>query len=159
MKMRTTQLFPVSDHCREESIYSKLPLALLFSLIQVLGDRLALEEVHDRPLFLAEGALLRLIHYINWLRELAVSGFSNIRNPDEISEMAYGLTVAKFSELLNEQDHSMERRRGKSCRHILELSSCRLTNRVKSIIQPVNLSERRGQQKCFKGMSIGIFGF
>jgi hypothetical protein len=108
--MKTTQLFPVSGHRNEESIYSTLPLELLFYLIVGQSDRLALEEVHNRPLFLAKGTLLTLIQYLNWLRELAASRLSNMRNSDEISEMAYDLTVAKFSELPNEKEEGMKRR-------------------------------------------------
>ena len=105
--MKTTELNHLSSHRSDESIYSTLSLGLLFYLIEGQSDRLALEKVHNRPLFLAKGGLLRLIQYINWLRELAASSLSNIRNSDEISEMAYDLTVAKFSELPYEQDQSM----------------------------------------------------
>jgi hypothetical protein len=113
--MKTTQLFHVSGHQKEESIYSTLPLRRLFDRIVDVSDLLALEEVHNRPLFSAKGTLLRLIQYINWLRELAASRLSNIRNSDEISEIAYDLAVAKFSELPNEQEEGVKRR-GTDCR-------------------------------------------
>jgi hypothetical protein len=64
---------------------------------------------------LAKGTLLRLIQYLNWLQELAASRLSNIRNSDEISEIAYDLAVTKFSELPNEKEEGMKRR-GAGCR-------------------------------------------
>jgi len=113
--MNTPQLFRLSDSQSGMSPYSRMSLMRLFNFIVEDSDGLALEEVHNRPLFLAKGALLRLIQYLNWLRELAANRLLDIRNSDEISEIAYDLAVTKFSELPNEKEEGMKRR-GAGCR-------------------------------------------
>ena len=118
--MKIPQQIRVLSRRYDESIYSKLSLLQLIDCIVDHGDRLALEEIHNRPLFSVNRNLyFPLVAYLDRQREFAAGILSNSRNAAQISEMAYDLTLLKFSELPNESNEKKGlkvERRGTNCR-------------------------------------------
>jgi len=88
----------------DESIYSKLSILQLIDCVVDHGDRLALEEIHNRPLFVVmhHNLYLPLVAYLYRRKEFMAGILSNSQNATEISEMAYDLTILKFSKLPDE---------------------------------------------------------
>ena len=113
------RIFRASKNQVDFLLYANLSLLSLFDCIVSCSDPMALEEFHTRPLFFAKGAVrLCCVEYLNWLREIAERSFISYQNAVEVAEMAYGLTLDKFSSLpdtINKEDQKMKHG-GSDCR-------------------------------------------
>jgi hypothetical protein len=83
------------------SFYKSLSLVELITRIVDAGDRYALEEFHNnRTVFCyKKGQALRLIEYLDRLRESATKRSWPSRNAFEVADKAYDMTLDKFNNL------------------------------------------------------------
>lgn len=85
--------------------YRFLSLYELIQLIAIEGNRQALIEFHNRPLFTYKGeSSLRCTEFIDRLRKEFSLFAKGIANSFEIADRAYDLTIDKFSNLFSEQE-------------------------------------------------------
>jgi len=103
--MKLPQKFHLTSGHSQTTKYSEFPLLQLIDCIVDYGDRRALREIHNRPLFVINSNMyLPLVAYLDRRREFSVGKLSNSQNTTEISEMAYDLSLRKFSELPDENN-------------------------------------------------------